>query len=247
MHRFFVEKSQINNNNIYIKGKDLTHIKKVLRLKAFDIMELSCEGINYLAEISEITKEHVKTNIISVEAGRNEPNIDITLYQGLAKASKMDLIIQKCVEIGVKDFYFVETYRAVVKLDNKEKADSKIARWLTISEQAAKQSKRDYIPQIKGIISFKEMMDLIINDGEIIVPYENEADLSIKDGLKNIDGNKINLVIGPEGGFEEYEINELKNIGASIVTLGPRILRTETAGLVASTIILYELGDLGVI
>ena len=90
-------------------------------------------------------------------------------------------------------------------------------------------------------------MDLIINDGEIIVPYENEVDLSIKDGLKNIDGNKINLVIGPEGGFEEYEINELKNIGASIVTLGPRILRTETAGLVASTIILYELGDLGVI
>lgn len=247
MHRFFVEKNQINNNSIYIKGKDLTHIKKALRLKVFDIIELSCDGINYLGKISEITKEHVKANIISTEVGKNEPSIDITLYQGLAKGSKMDFIIQKCVEIGVKNFYFVETDRAVVQINNKEKADSKIARWLTISEQAAKQSKRDYIPQIRGIINFNEMIDLIINDGEIIVPYENEDDLSIKDSLRNVEGNKINLVIGPEGGFEEYEIDELKDIGASIVTLGPRILRTETAGLVSSTIILYELGDLGVI
>lgn len=247
MHRFFVNKNQIDNNNIYIKDKDLAHIKNVLRLKTNDKIEVSCDGLNYLCEIDQITKEAVKANILSTSTGNSESNINITLYQGLAKGSKMDLIIQKCVEIGVKDFYAVETDRTIVKINNQKKEDSKIDRWQAIAEEAAKQSKRDYIPKIKGIISFKDMIEVLKEEGNTIVPYENEENLSIKEGLKDINGNKINLIIGPEGGFEEAEIQSLIDIGAKIVTLGPRILRTETAGVVASTIILYELGDLGVI
>lgn len=247
MHKFFVEKNQIDNNSIYITGKDLIHIKNVLRLKAGENIEISCEGNNYLTEIVEVTKENVKTKIINESAGNRESPIEITLYQGLAKGSKMDLIIQKCVEIGVKDFYAIETDRAVVKINNKKKEDSKLERWQSIAEEAAKQSKRDYIPKLKGIISFKEMIGILSEEKNIIVPYENEENLSIKDGLKTVKGNKVNLIIGPEGGFEEKEIKSLEDLRASIVTLGPRILRTETAGLVSSTIILYELGDLGVI
>ena len=247
MHRFFVSKNQINNKNIYIKNKDFTHIKNVLRLKPNDRIEVSCDGTNYLCEISEISKESVKTNIISTYIGNSESNVEITLFQGLAKGSKMDLIIQKCVEIGVKDFYAIETDRTIVKVNNQKKEDIKIDRWQAISEEAAKQSKRDYIPKIKGILNFKGMIDILKENGNIVVPYENEENLSIKDGLKSVLDNKINLIIGPEGGFEEHEIQALKDIGACVVTLGPRILRTETAGLVASTIILYELGDLGVI
>ena len=159
----------------------------------------------------------------------------------------MDLIVQKCVEIGVKDFYGVETDRAVVKIKDKKKEKTKIDRWQAISEEAAKQSKRDYIPQVKGIISFKEMIDILKNEDNIVVPYENEDYLSIKDGLSNVKGKSVHLIIGPEGGFDDDEIQSLVDLGAGVVTLGSRILRTETAGLVASTLILYELGDLGVI
>lgn len=247
MHKFFVENNQVEDNNIYILGKDLIHIKNVLRLKPSDKIEISCNGTNYLTKIVEISKENIKTEIIDSSIGKKESSIEITLYQGLAKGSKMDLIIQKCVEIGVKDFYAIETDRAVVKINDKKKEDTKIQRWQTIAEEAAKQSKRDYIPKMKGILSFKEMIDILSKEKNIIVPYENEENLSIRDGLKKVEGNKINLIIGPEGGFENSEIQYLEDIGASIVTLGPRILRTETAGLVSSTIILYELGYLGVI
>lgn len=247
MHKFFVEKSQIEDENIYISGKDLTHIKNVLRLKSGDKIEISCDGNNYLSEIVEFSKESLKARILDTKKGERESKIEITLYQGLAKGSKMDLIIQKCVEIGVKDFYPIETDRAVVKINDKKKEDTKITRWQAIAEEAAKQSKRDYIPKVKAILSFKEMIDLLKKEDNVIVPYENEDNLSIKEGLKEVKSNRINLIIGPEGGFEDSEIDALKEIGAKIVTLGPRILRTETAGLVASTIILYELGDLGVI
>ena len=247
LHKFFVNKDQIENNNIYILGRDLVHIKNVLRLKPLDKIEVTCKGINYLCEISEITKESVKTTVISNWVANRESPIKITLYQGLAKGSKMDLIIQKCVEIGVKDFYAIETHRTVVKIKDQKKESSKTERWQSIAEEAAKQSKRDYIPKVNGIISFKDMMDILNHEKNIIVPYEDEENLSIKDGLKMVEGNKINLIIGPEGGFEEDEIQTLKDVGAKIVTLGPRILRTETAGLVASTIVLYELGNLGVI
>lgn len=247
MHRFFVSKEQIIDDHIFIEGKDFSHIKNVLRLREGERIELSCHGINYISEIVDISNKTIRAKILSQEEGKSEPKIEITLFQGLPKGSKMDLVIQKCVELGVKDFYAVETARSVAKIKDGKKESSKLERWQAIAEEAAKQSKRDYIPQIKGILKFNEMVDILSDKKNIIVPYESEENLSIKDGLKAVEGNDINLIIGPEGGFEEEEIEALKAIGSVVVSLGPRILRTETAGLVASTIILYQLGELGVI
>src|SRR5699024_2314376 len=252
MHRFFVEPDQVYNDHINILGQDIKHIKNVLRLKENDKIEITCEGINYYGEISSFEDDKVKVDIISKEEGVNEPNIDIVLYQGLAKGNRMDYIIQKGTEVGIKEFYIVDTKRTIVKIKNKKKEESRINRLQSIGEEAAKQTKRDYIPKVNGILKFNDMIELLKNEKNILVPYENKEQLSIGQVLRDIkirkDENKrINLIIGSEGGFEDKEINDLKNIGGDIFTLGNRILRTETAGVVASTIILYDLGNIGVI
>lgn len=247
MHKFFVDESQIEGMNIKIINKDVKHIRDVLRLKLNSNIIISSNNINYLCEIVHIEKHEVISRIISQSEGISEPEIEIILYQGLSKGSKMDFILQKGTEIGVKDFYPVATYRSIVKINELKKEQGKLDRWNLITEEAAKQSKRDYIPKVNGILNFDDMIKLLETEENIIVPYENEDGLTIGQGLKQITSNKIHLIIGPEGGFEEAEIEKLKGIGAKIVTLGNRILRTETAGFVASTIILYELGNLGVI
>lgn len=247
MHRFFVEKDSIIDNKIEIRGTDLKHIKDVLRLKPKDGLEVSSEGIIYTCEIEDLSNEKIILNILDSFKGKNEAPISINLFQSLAKGSKMDLILQKCTEIGVKEFYPVMTHRTIVKINNDKKEDKKVQRWRNIVDEAAKQSKRDILPMVHPVITFNEMIELLRGKTHIIVPYEDERANGIKDCLKTIKGHEINLIIGPEGGFEPSEIEVLKSIGAYIVTLGPRILRTETAGMVAATIILYELGDLGVI
>lgn len=247
MNRFFVDKNQINNDIIEIEGTDVRHIKDVLRLKPKEKIEICSHGITYTCEIESILKDRIINKVIYRTQGKSEAPIDIILYQGLAKGSKMDLIIQKCTEIGVKEFFPLASYRSVVKINDIKREQSKVARWNTISDEAAKQSKRDILPKVQNIISFDEMIESLKEEKCIIVPYEDERDTNIKNALKEVKNNRINLIIGPEGGFEPMEIDKLKAIGAQIVTLGPRILRTETAGIVASTIILYELGDIGVI
>jgi 16S rRNA (uracil1498-N3)-methyltransferase len=247
MHRFFVDKNQINNDIIEIEGTDVRHIKDVLRLKPKEEIEICSHGITYICEIESILKDRIINKVIHRIEGRNEAPIDIILYQGLAKGSKMDLIIQKCTEIGVKEFFPLASYRSVVKINDIKREQSKVARWNTIADEAAKQSKRDILPKVQNIISFDEMIEYLKEEKCIIVPYEDERDTNIKNALKEVQNKRINLIIGPEGGFEPMEIDKLKAIGAQIVTLGPRILRTETAGIVAATIILYELGDIGVI
>ena len=159
----------------------------------------------------------------------------------------MDLIIQKSTEIGVREFVGLMTHRTVVKIKDMKKEESKIDRWNMIAAEAAKQSKRDFIPKVENIQTFDEMLNAIKNEENIIVPYEDEKFQSIGDSLKSIESGRIILIIGPEGGFESEEIQKLRSIGGQIVSLGNRILRTETAGFVASAIILYELGGLGVI
>jgi len=247
MHRFFVEKEQIMDNKIEITGTDLKHIKDVLRLKTKEKLEVSSEEITYICEIEELSKDSIILDILDSFEGKNEAPININLFQSLAKGSKMDLILQKCTEIGVKNFHPITTHRTIVKVNNGKKEDKKLDRWNNIVDEAAKQSKRDILPMVEDVISFKQMLELLKDEKDIIVPYEEEKSNGIKYSLKQIKTNNINLVIGPEGGFEPSEIEALKSIGAKIVTLGPRILRTETAGIVAATIILYELGDLGVI
>lgn len=247
MHRFFVDKSQIIEDNIIISGDDVKHIKDVLRLKQSEIIEISSNGFVYKCEIEKIDKDKITTSILDKKEGTSESKIDIILYQGLAKGTKMELIFQKGTEIGIKEFYPVATHRSVVKINDIGKEQKKITRWNSIVEEAAKQSKRDYIPAVRSIITFDDMVNSLKGEKNIIVPYEDEKSYSIKEGLSHIIGEKINIIIGPEGGFELDEIQRLKDIGSKIVTLGERILRTETAGLVTSTIILYELGGLGVI
>ncbi|TJX14734.1 16S rRNA (uracil(1498)-N(3))-methyltransferase [Tissierella creatinini] len=247
MHRFFVDKKQINEDNIYIEGTDVKHMKDVLRLKINDNVEVSCEGTSYLCEINRIEKDNISLSIKEIWEGNAESKVEIILLQGLSKGNKMELIFQKGTEIGLKGFYPVATKRSVVKIKDINKEQSKVERWNTIVEEAAKQSKRDYIPKVEGIISFNEMLEMLRGKSNIIVPYEDEKVITIREGLRDLAHEPIYLIIGPEGGFEAEEVQSFKDIGARIVSLGPRILRTETAGLVAGTIILYEVGNLGVI
>lgn len=247
MHRFFVEKEQIKDSTIEIVGSDVKHIKDVIRLRIEEEIEISSNGITYSCEIQSISKDKIIAKIIDKKKGTNESPIELILYQGLAKGSKMDEIIQKGTEVGIKEFYPVATHRSIVKIKDIKKEESKVERWNSIADEAAKQSKRDFLPKVQNVISFDEMIILLKDEKNIIVPYEDEKANGIKSKLQAIDDGNIHIIIGPEGGFEPYEIEKLKSIGAEIVTLGPRILRTETAGVVAATIVLYELGDLGVI
>ncbi len=247
MDRFFVEKKNVNldNNTCLIEGEDVKHISKVLRCRIGENLEI-CDNDNneYICEITNIDKSKVELNILEKVDIKRESNLKIKVYQGLPKGPKMEMILQKLTEVGVDEIILVETKRTVVKVDNK-KEDKKIQRWERIIYEAAKQSKRGKIPRLRGVLSFKEALaDMKENDFNI-APYENEKTKSIKQAIKSLDINNIGIFVGPEGGFEDAEIKAIEEIGGQSVSLGPRILRTETASLIASSIVLYELSDLG--
>ncbi|WP_270646413.1 16S rRNA (uracil(1498)-N(3))-methyltransferase [Paeniclostridium hominis] len=247
MDRFFVEKKNVNleNNTCIIEGEDVKHISKVLRCRVGEELEI-CDNDNneYICEITNIDKSQVNLNILKRVDIKRESDLKIKVYQGLPKGPKMEMILQKLTEVGVDEIILVQTKRTVVKVDDK-KEDKKIERWERIIYEAAKQSKRGKIPKLRGVLSFKETLaDMKENDFNI-APYENEKTKTIKQAIKGKDINNIGIFVGPEGGFEDTEINAIEEIGGQSVSLGPRILRTETASLVASSIVLYELSDLG--
>lgn len=247
MDRFFVEKKNINleNNTCIIEGEDVKHISKVLRCRVGELLEI-CDNDNneYIAEISGISKEEVTLDIVETIDIKRESDLKVRLYQGLPKGPKMEMILQKLTEVGVDEIILVQTKRSVAKVDDK-KEDKKIERWERIIYEAAKQSKRGKIPTLRGVLSFKEALADMKNNDFNIVPYENERTKSIKQAIKGIDINNIGIFVGPEGGFAEEEIKQIEDINGQSVSLGPRILRTETASVVASSIVLYELSDLG--
>ncbi|WP_069649306.1 16S rRNA (uracil(1498)-N(3))-methyltransferase [Caloranaerobacter ferrireducens] len=248
MHKFFVDKKDIVENKIIIKGEDVKHIKNVLRLDIGEIINVSnCEGEEYLAEITEIEKDYVVAVIKEEFESKSEPPIQIILYQGLPKSSKMDLIIQKATELGVVEIVPLITKRTVVKVEGEKKELKKLERWKRIAKEASKQCKRGIIPVVNKIMTFNEMINRLKDEEFILVPYENELKIGLKDILRTYKKGKINIIIGPEGGFEEEEIEKLKGINSHIISLGPRILRTETAGFTTISVVMYELGDLGVI
>lgn len=248
MHRFFINKKNIKDNSVIIDGEDVKHIKNVLRLKeGEEVVVCDGESSDYLITIETINKNEVIGTIKEAYPSKGEPPLDIILYQGLPKSSKMDLIIQKAVEIGIKEIIPIITERSVVKIEDNKKEQKKLERWNRISLEASKQCKRGIVPKVNNVINFKELINRISDNGVTIVPYENEGKRGLKDLLKNINSKVINIVIGPEGGFEESEIDDLIKSKANIVSLGPRILRTETAGFTTLAIILYEVGDLGVV
>ena len=245
MPKFFVTQNQVNDNKITLIGEDVKHIANVLRKQTGDVVNIcnTTTSENFLCQLEEISKEEIKCSIIEIVKSEAEPSTEITIFQGLPKAEKMELIIQKCTEIGAKVFVPVEMERCVVKLDNKT-ASKKLERWQKIAETAAKQSGRDIIPKVENLINLQKVCNLIQNYDIVILAYENEEQYTLKQALNNIvkkDVLKVGIIIGPEGGIDSKEVEMLEQSGAKTVTLGKRILRTETVGISMTSIILYEL------
>lgn len=244
MSTFYIKNEQISDDKIYILDDDFNHIKNVLRYKENDNLDVCDEnGIRYKTKIESFDTNRVILNIMETDNKSTECDINITLFQGLPKSDKMELIIQKCTEIGVKEIVPFISERVIVKLDEKGET-KKQERWQKIAKEAAKQSGRQIIPNIKKTINLKNIIENLSKYDIVIMPYECEKDCMIKEVLKNIEKNvqNIAIVIGPEGGFSENDVEILeKSSNLKKVSLGPRILRTETAGFVTLAMIIYEL------
>ncbi len=244
MYQFFVEPSQIQGNRIVITGKDVNHIKNVLRMKKGEEISVSngVDSKEYRCGIEELLEDEVVCTLRFVKEDGMELPSKVYLFQGLPKADKMELIIQKAVELGVFQVIPVSCKRSVVKLDEK-KAKSKIARWQGIAEAAAKQSKRGMIPEVKDVMTMKEAIAYSQSCEVKLIPYElaegMEKTKEIIDSLKP--GEDVAVFIGPEGGFEEAEVHAAMESGIVPITLGKRILRTETAGMTVLSLIMYRL------
>lgn len=246
MFQFFVDKTQINEETgmAYITGSDVNHISNVLRMKTgeqFYVTDGESQG-KYLCALKSVSEEQVVCDILGSVTESCELPCEIVLYQGLPKADKMELIIQKAVELGASRIVPVATKRSVVKLDDK-KAQTKISRWQGIAEAAAKQSKRDVIPQIGALMTLKEALKEAAEFDVSIMPYENAEGMAATRGLLEgiRPGQRVAVFIGPEGGFDDSEVEAALSQGTKPVTLGRRILRTETAGLAVLAMLVYVL------
>ncbi len=245
MPKFFVPTNQIEKDKIVIQNDDVNHIKNVLRAKVDDKIDI-CDyntSKNYVCKIEEIEDKVIRCKIIEQIDSNVESEVKVSIFQGIPKADKMELVIQKSVELGAHDITPIEMKRCVVKLKEKDKT-KKIQRWQKISEVAAKQSGRDIIPRINNIININKLCESLEKYDLVLVAYENEKINTLKNELikiKNSKKVKIAIIIGPEGGIDKSEIEQLEKYNAKIVTLGNRILRTETVALSMLSIIMYEL------
>lgn len=244
MYQFFVEPSQIQGNRIVITGSDVNHIKNVLRMKAGDEIAVSngMDGKEYRCGIEAFAEDEIVCGLRFVKEDGVELPSKIYLFQGLPKADKMELIIQKAVELGAFEVIPVAAKRCVVRLDEK-KAAGKISRWQGIAEAAAKQSKRAVIPKVHPVLSMKEAVAYAQNMDVKLIPYElAEGMQHTKQMIEAVKPEQsIAVFIGPEGGFEESEIQMAREAGIEPVTLGRRILRTETAGFTVISWLMYQL------
>lgn len=244
MYQFFVEPGQINDKRVVITGSDVNHIKNVLRMKTGEEIAVSngMDGREYRCGILEIGDEQVVCELRFVKEDGLELPARVHLFQGIPKADKLELIIQKMVELGVYEIIPVETRRSVVKLDA-GKAKQKTVRWQAIAEAAAKQSKRRIIPEVREPVSFAQALKLAQPMEVKLIPYElAEGMEKTKELISSIpEGADVAVFIGPEGGFEESEVSRAVECGMVPVTLGKRILRTETAGFTVMAWIMYQL------
>ena len=244
MYHFFVSEEQINGENAYIEGSDVNHIVNVLRMKPGEELLISVKGDwDYLCKIDDIETDRVNLKVLESMEQRELP-VNITLLQGIPKSDKLEMIIQKAVELGVSEIIPVKTKRVVVKIEEKKQA-SKVNRWNAIAESAAKQSKRSIIPKVHEPMSIDNALEIVKDFGVKLIPYENADGIDkTRKILDNMDKTKnIAVFIGPEGGFEESEVERIKNSGFEVITLGKRILRTETAGLALLSNIMIRLED----
>lgn len=247
MYQFFVEDAQISNGIVTIENEDVKHIKNVLRLKCGEKVRISSNsGENYFGEIDTLADRMVLVRILEEHAANTELPNKIYLFQGLPKSDKLEFIIQKAVELGACEIIPVAMKNCVVKLDEK-KASAKQTRWQEIAKSAAKQSKRSIIPTVRKPLSYREALEAAAALDVRLVPYENERGMAAtKEAVEAVrPGQSIGIFIGPEGGFAEDEIALAKERGMQLVSLGRRILRTETAGLAMLSILMYYIESAG--
>ena len=242
MFNFFAEENAKQNSQYIIKGADYNHIKNVLRMNIGDTCLISCGGQSDLCRINAFYEDAVSLEIVEENYNDTELPVKIYLFQGLPKGDKMEYIIQKCVELGVFAIVPVEMKHCIVKLDDK-KAKSKVSRWQSISESAAKQSKRNIIPEIMEVCCFDKAIEIAKKLDLIMVPYENKdgmkATVEALESLKS--AKSVGIFIGPEGGFAEKEIEKAVSADAKIISLGKRILRTETAAITSVGMCMLEI------
>lgn len=246
MYQFFVEPSQICDKTVIIEGSDVNHIKNVLRMRTGEEIAVSNgqDGREYRCGIVSMEDDRIVCELRFIKEDGLELSSRVHLFQGLPKADKMELIIQKAVELGVYEIIPVETRRTVVKLDEK-KAGQKTQRWQAIAEAAAKQSKRRIVPQVQSPIPFAQALQAAQDMEVKLIPYElAEGMTRTKELISRLPkGADIAVFIGPEGGFEGTEIEKAQACGVEPVTLGKRILRTETAGFTIMAWIMYQLEE----
>ena len=242
MYQFFVDDAQIGREFLTITGEDVNHIKNVLRMKAGEKIRISNQqGRDYYCEISEVTDTFVQADILNEDAASTELPSKIYLFQGIPKGDRMETVIEKAVELGVYEIIPVAMKYCVVKLDAKKEA-AKVARWQKQAEAAAKQSKRSIIPKIHPVMSYKEAVEYAMQCDVRLVPYENERGMQgTREALSTIKaGTSVSVMIGPEGGFAEDEIAQVKD-SMQVISLGKRILRTDTAGIAVMSMLMLEL------
>ncbi len=246
MHRFYVTPNQMNMDEITITGPDVNHIKNVLRMKqGEEIVICNGQGKDCYCIISKMSETAIIADIKSKKDTKAELKTRITLFQGLPKKDKMELIIQKAVELGVYEIIPVITKRVVVKLEDKKKEEKKLERWQAIAEGAAKQSGRGMIPRVRHFMTYQEAITAASGMELALVPYENAMGMqntrNIMSNLNNL--NSVGVLIGPEGGFEDSEIELAKANKIIPITLGNRILRTETAGLATLSMMVLHIEE----
>ena len=244
MSNFFIDSGNIDGEAAYITGSDVNHIKNVLRMKEDDEIRLSAgNGLLYTAKISEFLPDRIVCKIVDCEGGKSELPAKIILFQGLPKKDKMELIIQKAVELGVSEIVPVMMKRTIVKLEDAKKELKKLERWRTISLTAAKQSGRIIVPNVSEFVTFNEAVKRAESLEFNLIPYENEKGMDrARELVKEANGKKsIGIFIGPEGGISEEELELAMNMGALPISLGNRILRTETAGLALISVLAFEI------
>lgn len=245
MRRFQVKPQDVTGSSLTIRGQNAQHLVRVLRLGPGDeIYAFDNSGLEYKARVEQTNQAEVVCSVLDRYEPSIEPPLDVFLLQGLPKADKMEFIIQKTTELGVRAIIPVRAARAVVQLEGK-KAAERVERWQKIAAEAAKQCRRPRAPVISSIVDLGAALKSLPQGTMLLAAYEAEEAQGLAEALEGWPGGPVALVIGPEGGFTDQEIAFLKANGAQSVSLGPRILRTETAGLAAITMVLYQLGDLG--
>ena len=243
MHHFFVTPQQISGDKIRIEGGDVNHMKNVLRMKLHEKAEISDgESRTYLCEVEAYEEDVAVLHILEEMEADTEPASKLYLFQGLPKSDKMELIVQKAVELGVYQVIPVAMKRSVVRLDDK-KAAKKADRWNSIAESAAKQAGRSRIPEGTMPLSYREALKMAEELDVTLLPYELAGGMEVtREVIRQIkSGQSVGIFIGPEGGFEPEEVDAAVSMGARVITLGRRILRTETAGLATLAVLMFEL------